>query len=101
MNGAGILFTLKLGVIPSVGGDTSSITFGFPGIVPVTLTVKKTVPPGAVDLDAGATSKPHAACASGRTLAIVRDESTTRIIIVALMFFKNNHETCSGSHYYD
>jgi hypothetical protein len=50
-------------VNPSTGGDTRSITFGFPAIVPVTLTVKKTVPPGLVVLLAGATFKPHTALA--------------------------------------
>ena len=95
------MFTLKLGVIPNVGGDTSSITFGFPAIVPVTLTVKKTVPPGDVVLEEGATFRPHAAWASGRPLAIVRNESMTRMNKVLLRVFKKNHVTCACSHYYD
>jgi len=101
VNGAGTLFTLKLVVIPNIGGDTRSITFGFPAIVPVTLTVKNTVPPAAVVLDAGATSKPHAAWASGIPFAIVSKESTTRMIKMVLRFFNKNHEIHACSHYYD
>jgi hypothetical protein len=101
VNGAGTLFTLKLGVIPNVGGDTSSITFGFPAIVPVTLTVKKTVPPGEVVLDAGATFKPHAACASGRPFTIITEKNTTTMSKAALTTFKKNHECRPCSHYYN
>ncbi len=73
VNGAGLLFTVKLAEIPSKGGETSNWTFGFPEIVPVTLIENEVVPPGDTVLELGVTKRLHAYTA-GISLAMKRME---------------------------
>jgi hypothetical protein len=95
VNGAGTLLVVKLPEIPSTGGDMRSWTFGFPGMVPVTLIENEVVWPGATVLELGFTKR-FQAYTEGIPAPITSMENKTKTAKAARIFFKTNHREISA-----